>query len=147
MIRRPPRSTLSSSSAASDVYKRQTPYISVCMGIDDVLQGFAEFSECIHSFFDHVFAIHRLPQLQSSFIQLPKVHYSSPIRLIEPRVWLDVKSRSRSLHLGCSIHPSPFACGLPRSVWPVCTCLLYTSDAADEEDSVDLGGRRIIKKK
>ena len=27
------------------------------------------------------------------------------------------------------------------------TCLLYTSDAADEEDSVDLGGRRILKKK
>eukprot|EP00656_Telonema_subtile_P056708 TRINITY_DN9134_c0_g1_i2.p1 TRINITY_DN9134_c0_g1~~TRINITY_DN9134_c0_g1_i2.p1 ORF type:complete len:282 (+),score=62.72 TRINITY_DN9134_c0_g1_i2:138-983(+) len=26
-------------------------------------------------------------------------------------------------------------------------CLLYTSDAADEEDSVDLGGCRIIKKK
>src|SRR5665648_1223927 len=26
-------------------------------------------------------------------------------------------------------------------------CLLYTSDAADEEDSVDLGGRRIITKK
>eukprot|EP00656_Telonema_subtile_P039407 TRINITY_DN44516_c0_g1_i1.p1 TRINITY_DN44516_c0_g1~~TRINITY_DN44516_c0_g1_i1.p1 ORF type:complete len:274 (-),score=93.42 TRINITY_DN44516_c0_g1_i1:19-840(-) len=25
------------------------------------------------------------------------------------------------------------------------TCLLYTSDAADEEDSVDLGGRRILK--
>ena len=28
-----------------------------------------------------------------------------------------------------------------------CTCLLYTSDAADEEDSGDLGGLRIIKKK
>ena len=28
--------------------------------------------------------------------------------------------------------------------WP---CLLYTSDAADERSSVDLGGRRIIKKK
>ena len=27
--------------------------------------------------------------------------------------------------------------------WP---CLLYTSDAADERSSVDLGGRRIIKK-
>ncbi|WDT38007.1 hypothetical protein PVA38_11290 [Streptococcus pneumoniae D39] len=26
-------------------------------------------------------------------------------------------------------------------------CLLYTSDAADEARSVDLGGRRIIKKK
>ena len=27
------------------------------------------------------------------------------------------------------------------------TCLLYTSDAADERSSVDLGGRRTIKKK
>ena len=27
------------------------------------------------------------------------------------------------------------------------SCLLYTSDAADELDGVDLGGRRIIKKK
>ena len=26
-------------------------------------------------------------------------------------------------------------------------CLLYTSDAADERSSVDIGGRRIIKKK
>ena len=26
------------------------------------------------------------------------------------------------------------------------TCLLYTSDAADERSSVDIGGRRIIKK-
>mgnify|MGYP003379293725 CR=1 FL=1 len=29
----------------------------------------------------------------------------------------------------------------------IMTCLLYTSDAADERSSVDLGGRRIIKKK
>ena len=28
-----------------------------------------------------------------------------------------------------------------------CSCLLYTSDAADEGLGVDLGGRRIIKKK
>ncbi|GAB5855970.1 hypothetical protein JMUB7538_27380 [Staphylococcus aureus] len=27
------------------------------------------------------------------------------------------------------------------------TCLLYTSDAADDSLRVDLGGRRIIKKK
>eukprot|EP00658_Telonema_sp_P-2_P018541 TRINITY_DN17277_c0_g1_i6.p1 TRINITY_DN17277_c0_g1~~TRINITY_DN17277_c0_g1_i6.p1 ORF type:complete len:170 (-),score=51.27 TRINITY_DN17277_c0_g1_i6:67-576(-) len=38
--------------------------------------------------------------------------------------------------------PTPFATAHCRT-----TCLLYTSDAADEEDSVDLGGRRIIKKK
>ena len=30
---------------------------------------------------------------------------------------------------------------------PFYVCLLYTSDAADERSSVDLGGRRIIKKK
>ena len=29
----------------------------------------------------------------------------------------------------------------------IAACLLYTSDAADERSSVDLGGRRIIKKK
>ena len=37
-------------------------------------------------------------------------------------------------------------------VQPLClschgSCLLYTSDAADERSSVDFGGRRIIKKK
>eukprot|EP00831_Metopus_contortus_P009189 TRINITY_DN13544_c0_g1_i1.p2 TRINITY_DN13544_c0_g1~~TRINITY_DN13544_c0_g1_i1.p2 ORF type:complete len:122 (+),score=23.31 TRINITY_DN13544_c0_g1_i1:179-544(+) len=29
----------------------------------------------------------------------------------------------------------------------LCACLLYTSDAADDTPCVDLGGRRIIKKK
>ena len=57
---------------------------------------------------------------------------------------------------------SPFLLLKPRSrLIPACArdfaeqpfysvdkpCLLYTSDAADERSSVDLGGRRIIKKK
>ncbi|GAB5885913.1 hypothetical protein JMUB7556_28280 [Staphylococcus aureus] len=33
-----------------------------------------------------------------------------------------------------------YVCGFGKA------CLLYTSDAADELDGVDLGGRRIIKK-
>mgnify|MGYP003378852625 CR=1 FL=1 len=37
--------------------------------------------------------------------------------------------------------------GLPKGKLQQCICLLYTSDAADERPSVDLGGRRIIKKK
>mgnify|MGYP003380431119 CR=1 FL=1 len=37
--------------------------------------------------------------------------------------------------------------GLPDFIWLSMLCLLYTSDAADERSSVDLGGRRIIKKK
>ena len=40
-------------------------------------------------------------------------------------------------HLFLDAAPTVFAC----------FCLLYTSDAADERSSVDLGGRRIIKKK
>ena len=38
---------------------------------------------------------------------------------------------------------NPYSCLLH----PQNCCLLYTSDAADERSSVDLGGRRIIKKK
>src|SRR5665648_436047 len=34
---------------------------------------------------------------------------------------------------------------LLEDVGEIQSCLLYTSDAADEEDSVDLGGSRIIK--
>ena len=37
--------------------------------------------------------------------------------------------------------------GVGYKFQPLSGCLLYTSDAADEEDSVDLGGRRILKKK
>ena len=36
---------------------------------------------------------------------------------------------------------------LPKGPAAWFDCLLYTSDAADERSSVDLGGRRIIKKK
>ena len=34
-----------------------------------------------------------------------------------------------------------------QGAYEIDLCLLYTSDAADERSSVDLGGRRIIKKK
>src|SRR5674536_408833 len=49
-----------------------------------------------------------------------------------------------------TISPAPkvsAASSTSRAVERYTLCLLYTSDAADEEDSVDLGGRRIIKKK
>ena len=44
--------------------------------------------------------------------------------------------------------PSEYYKGhMPNSINIPLFCLLYTSDAADERSSVDLGGRRIIKKK
>ena len=63
----------------------------------------------------------------------------------------------------CHAHCPPCVQGSPHGHWCfeqaqtrpgsrrlarlACVCLLYTSDAADERSSVDLGGRRIIKKK
>ena len=44
------------------------------------------------------------------------------------------------------VHTDEGIVGLGETVDKV-HCLLYTSDAADERSSVDLGGRRIIKKK
>eukprot|EP00658_Telonema_sp_P-2_P047209 TRINITY_DN35785_c0_g1_i1.p1 TRINITY_DN35785_c0_g1~~TRINITY_DN35785_c0_g1_i1.p1 ORF type:complete len:125 (+),score=33.62 TRINITY_DN35785_c0_g1_i1:94-468(+) len=43
--------------------------------------------------------------------------------------------------------PSAQQRGMPPKDLHLINCLLYTSDAADEEESVDLGGRRITKKK
>eukprot|EP00658_Telonema_sp_P-2_P076837 TRINITY_DN6812_c0_g1_i2.p1 TRINITY_DN6812_c0_g1~~TRINITY_DN6812_c0_g1_i2.p1 ORF type:complete len:107 (+),score=23.66 TRINITY_DN6812_c0_g1_i2:75-395(+) len=54
-------------------------------------------------------------------------------------------SQGRPQAMARDPHPT---LALPSSLIPhPSPCLLYTSDAADEEDSVDLGGRRIIKKK
>ena len=44
-------------------------------------------------------------------------------------------------------HPFALAALGPVHHSRASACLLYTSDAADERSSVDLGGRRIIKKK
>ena len=46
----------------------------------------------------------------------------------------------------CLSCPVPYAEEGPLRTETI-ICLLYTSDAADERSSVDLGGRRIIKKK
>src|SRR5674536_314675 len=57
-------------------------------------------------------------------------------------------ANNRSQGLPTSIHSSLTLRYPTLSPWSINNCcLLYTSDAADEEDSVDLGGRRIIKKK
>eukprot|EP00826_Nyctotherus_ovalis_P056399 TRINITY_DN75_c0_g1_i4.p1 TRINITY_DN75_c0_g1~~TRINITY_DN75_c0_g1_i4.p1 ORF type:complete len:215 (-),score=62.11 TRINITY_DN75_c0_g1_i4:5-649(-) len=52
-------------------------------------------------------------------------------------------SRSRLVHISCGEDGAGVLL-FPRRP---CSCLLYTSDAADDSLRVDLGGRRIIKKK
>src|SRR5678815_2883378 len=46
-----------------------------------------------------------------------------------------------------SVSSEPGVCRFAHELNVARVCLLYTSDAADERSSVDLGGRRIIKKK
>ena len=55
---------------------------------------------------------------------------------VEVELGVDFRWLADRRRLGESTHP-----GIAQG------CLLYTSDAADERSSVDLGGRRIIKKK
>src|SRR5680860_1764138 len=101
MIRRPPRSTQSRSSAASDVYKRQhslCPKWTPTMWVSSYM-----YLKC-------------LPLLPGSS--------TTSTRLINQGSSWVRKQLTRS--------------------W---ACLLYTSDAADDLLCVDLGGRRIIKKK
>ena len=100
MIRRPPRSTLDRSSAASDVYKRQ------------VLDEPTSFLDIRH-------------KLELLTILKDLVHRKRVAVLM-------------------SLHELDLAQKI--SDYIVC-CLLYTSDAADERSSVDLRGRRSIKKK
>ena len=74
-----------------------------------------------------------------------------------------IRDRNGPVHLGCARDHVLDVVSVARAV-DVCVvpvlslvldvrrvdgdaCLLYTSDAADERSSVDLGGRRIIKKK
>ena len=74
--------------------------------------------------------------------------------LVRSRGLGDVYKRQakRTEAIAMSVHYVPAKPGgrapTPDILGAVLTaCLLYTSDAADERSSVDLGGRRIIKKK
>src|SRR5450756_2571185 len=106
MIRRPPRSTQSRSSAASDVYKRQL--------LPPAMNASAE-SRCYQGL--------RVSTRRS---------VNNPAQPHQPWNCSRLKGQttlSTTIRLGWS------------------SCLLYTSDAADDLLCVDLGGRRIIKKK
>ena len=101
MIRRPPRSTLDRSSAASDVYKRQV---------------FAHVHE------NEVAALEAGKQILAK-------HGGRLVTLMHS----SDGTKNRNVTFTHAKTTYQF-------------CLLYTSDAADERSSVDLGGRRILKK-
>eukprot|EP00658_Telonema_sp_P-2_P070808 TRINITY_DN60202_c0_g1_i2.p1 TRINITY_DN60202_c0_g1~~TRINITY_DN60202_c0_g1_i2.p1 ORF type:complete len:183 (+),score=32.47 TRINITY_DN60202_c0_g1_i2:142-690(+) len=179
MIRRPPRSTLSSSSAASDVYKRQVPEhvhlavrpifyreqrlliifpfrchnggarIKTCRVNSQfflVRHGMRDGEQTKHHHRDAPQSIHRQHDRVMQCVDERGAGRVVIARrgacgvFVSKHRW---KQHRKHQQHWCFLHGNclnPVLC-------VDTTCLLYTSDAADEEDSVDLGGRRIIKKK
>ena len=137
MIRRPPRSTLDRSSAASDVYKRQTQ-----------VQGFAYRSRYLR---EKAFSI--WPIGQKGRVSRPQRHVAVGAGDNAGRRILDVRRKEIDAFDACIDSAGVFDDAVRPAVLKQVqavqkiACLLYTSDAADERSSVDLGGRRIIKKK
>ena len=129
-MRRPTKSTLSSSSAASDVYKRQ--YEDGIMKFENI-RNLREDNDKTQK---EVAAYLNIKQTTYSKYELGKIN-----------VPIDVFIKLADYYT-VSID---YLVGRGKK-WNykeqrMCICLLYTSDAADEEDSVYLGGRRLTKKK
>src|SRR5674536_267102 len=157
MIRRPPRSTLSSSSAASDVYKRQRAFQPA--GDRMALAGLAERSpERLLGDLaarlrrqDHV--ERRAPDAgRAGVVGAGRDQHGAAIaHILRDVVEIDHRQHAlprigskminwnseifcwNSSRVGNAISDSSLI-GVPSCF----SCLLYTSDAADEEDSVDL---------
>ena len=146
MIRRPPRSTLSSSSAASDVYKRQDTNarpeekedfdadisdIRVLLVEDNELNvEIAEFmltenGAKVETVNNGLEAVQHFEASEPGTYDVILMDVMMPV--------MDGLTAARTIR------------DLERQ--DAKTCLLYTSDAADEEDSGDLGCGRTIKKK
>ena len=130
MIRQPPRSTLDRSSAASDVYKRQANEPSKFGFTPTELLLNLKTNNWIH--FKNV-KICGLMAMASNTEDQSQINaeFHKLKELFET-----IKNESL---LGTEF--TQLSIGMSND------CLLYTSDAADERSSVDLGGRRIIKKK
>src|SRR5450756_49339 len=140
MIRRPPRSTQSRSSAASDVYKRQggpRPRRDIHAGAELLGAGVPGRREGHR-------AVRSRPRGRKRY---------SRMRLHKARGHREDRSARRGLLLllrGYRLLPEGARERVPRLLLRPGhreACLLYTSDAADDLLCVDLGGRRIIKNK
>src|SRR5678809_1690413 len=180
MIRRPPRSTLDRSSAASDVYKRQVisggpgsglykstdagehwekmkeglpkemgkMSIAVCRSNPEKVYALIEsdfekeagglyMSEDAGKNWSQVSDDHHLIQRAWYYMEL------FPDPLNENVLYVMSAYAFRSIDGGKTWEDISNTHGDYHNLW---ICLLYTSDAADERSSVDLGGRRSIRK-
>ena len=67
----------------------------------------------------------------------------APFAMASSEAPAGVVDYTKAIVIGCSL----LAAGIAIAFGTIGTCLLYTSDAADDLLCVDLGGRRIIENK
>src|SRR5450756_1104381 len=137
MRRRPPRSTQSRSSAASDVYKRQGTLSRICV-FGDVHGNLPAFEAVLA----------QADECDALWCVGDTVGYGPfPDESTKKVEELGAVGVAGNHDLGSLGKISLFDFNVHARVACEWTCLLYTSDAADDLLCVDLGGRRIIKKK
>src|SRR5450756_3112794 len=73
-----------------------------------------------------------------------KIHHYLMVNMVEESLNIGIHCPVVASFKVCFTLPN---CRIGISIGSVTICLLYTSDAADDLLCVDLGGRRIIKKK
>ena len=96
-----------------------------------------------HNFLTQLsYQVSPIVSLSGAFIY--SIHEEHPL-VINPVVRINLSDRWDLDIIGQ--HFLPLAKSSKQEDVSLIFCLLYTSDAADERSSVDLGGRRIIKKK
>src|SRR5450756_1099366 len=133
MIRRPPRSTQSRSSAASDVYKRQfldreeqpSPDRKRARGVGVVTRISLMWDE------------------RSNHLLSPNSTCAASTSVTSRRA-VDAADRVKSSSASAkwTMKPPLLSASIASIRTPFHFCLLYTSDAADDLLCVDLGGRR-----
>ena len=115
------------------MYSSTVVVICTCIVLVDCLQCFLCFFFCLYFFF----------QAEDGIRDLVR---SRGLGDVYKRQCFPMPTSTTADACPCSSARASRARSTQRPRRATC-CLLYTSDAADERSSVDLGGRRIIKKK
>eukprot|EP00831_Metopus_contortus_P081807 TRINITY_DN8698_c0_g1_i1.p1 TRINITY_DN8698_c0_g1~~TRINITY_DN8698_c0_g1_i1.p1 ORF type:complete len:216 (-),score=55.14 TRINITY_DN8698_c0_g1_i1:74-721(-) len=195
MIRRPPRSTQGVSSAASDVYKRQSIYnkkeLCYLLDIKDkekinitdsqiILLAYKKWNQECPKYLVGDFAFVIYDEKEDKILCVKdhmgsrSLYYSYENNIFSFSTVIETLKSNKELNerwicdllaLGGVVHQFEPEETIYNNVYQVLPataiiiqgnklikykywdCLLYTSDAADDTPCVDLGGRRIIKKK
>ena len=92
MIRRPPRSTLDRSSAASDVYKRQA----LTLGKANGFPGFADLGDYENGDFEHTFAEQEVLPLSKKAVSYTHLRAHETVLDLVCRLLLAKKQEYRS---------------------------------------------------